>query len=280
MRRTGKRSNTSRSAGTAVIATAVLGLFLPGIMVSWAPPCRALDVFTLWNRPELPLMLDEGVWADYRTQVMAGGRREENTLRVACTGRDGDGAWIIELLPMDEVEPSVLVHREGEGVRLVLDAERVARRDDLLEAVRQVTRWRGGVPEKISPAQLREDPLVAASLDAAFEPDVVEPKKDATRIVRERELMCRQFVMTSTATDSVDLPAGTMVQTTTREVTAAVHGDVPFLGVAYAAERVRAESRLDPPSERFDPPAPRVRVEVMELVDFGDGATPSLPEGD
>ena len=29
----------------------------------------------------------------------------------------------------------------------------------LLEAVRSVTRWRGGVPEEVSPAQLREDPL-------------------------------------------------------------------------------------------------------------------------
>ena len=272
MRRTGKKSNTRHAA--AVLVAAVV------LTIPWARPCRALDVFTLWNRPELPLTLEEGVWVDYRTQVMAGGRREEGTLRVACTGRGGDGGWIIELLPMDEVEPSVLVHRAGEGVRLVLDPEMVEKREQLLDAVRSVTRWSGGVPEEVSPAQLREDPLVAASLDTAFEPDEVEPQQDATRIVRQRELMCRQFVMTSTHTESVVLPAGTMVQTTTREVTAAVHPDVPFLGVAYAAERVRAESRLDPPSDRFDPPAPRVRVEIMELVDFGVGAGPSLPVGD
>lgn len=272
MRRIGKRSNTRRTA--AVLVAAVVLTF------PWARPCRALDVFTLWSRPELPLTLEEGVWVDYRTQVMAGGRREEGAIRVACTGRDKDGGWIIELLPMDEVEPAVLVHRAGEGVRLVLDPDRVAKREHLLDAVRSVTRWSGGVPEEVTPAQLRDDPLVAASLDTAFEPDRVEPQKDATRIVSERELMCQQFVMTSTDTESVDLPAGTMVQVTTREVTAAIHPDVPFLGVAYAAERVRAESRLDPPSDRFDPPAPRVRVEIMELVDFGADAGPSLPVDD
>jgi hypothetical protein len=246
----------------------------------WARPCRALDVFTLWSRPELPLVLEEGAWVDYRTQVMAGGRREEGALRVACIGRDGDGGWIIELLPMDEVEPAVLKHQAGEGARLVLDPAVVEQRGPLLDAVRRVTRWSGGVPEEISPEQLREDPLVSASLDTAFEPDLVESRDDATRIVREKEMMCRQFVMSSTDTDSVDLPAGTMVQVTTREVTAAVHPDIPFLGVAYAAERVRAESRLDPPSRRFDPPAPRVRVEIMELVDFGMGAAASLTTGD
>lgn len=258
----------------------MLGAAALTVLVSWARPGRALDVFTLWNRPELPLTLEEGAWADYRTQVMAGGRREEGALRVACTGRDADGAWIIELLPMDEVEPAVLVHRAGEGVRLVLDPAVSDRRGHLLEAVRSVTRWRGGVPEEVSPAQLREDPLVAASLDTEFVPDRVEPKDDATRIVSGREMMCRQFVMTSEDTESVDLPAGTMVQVTTREVTAAVHDAIPFLGVAYAAERVRAESRLDPPSRRFDPPAPRARVEIMELVDFGEGASPLLGAGD
>jgi hypothetical protein len=48
-----------------------------------------------------------------------------------------------------------------------------------------------------------------------------------------------------------------------------VHADVPFLGLTYVSERVRAESRLDPPSRRFKAPAARARVEVMELVAYG-----------
>jgi hypothetical protein len=127
---------------------------------------------------------------------------------------------------------------------------------------------------------LRQDPLVSAAREKPFVPDRTERKDDATRIVQGTELMCRQFVMTAADTQSVDLPAGTMVQVTTREVTAAVHDTIPFLGVAYAAERIRDESNLDPPSRRFQPPPPRVRVEVMELVGFGDGAVARLPGDD
>ena len=71
-----------------------------------------------------------------------------------------------------------------------------------------------------------------------------------------------------------------MIQITTREITAAVNREIPFLGVAYAAERVRSESKLDPPSPKFSPPPPQVRVEVMELVGFGFQALPTLHDGD
>jgi hypothetical protein len=67
-----------------------------------------------------------------------------------------------------------------------------------------------------------------------------------------------------------------MIQVTTREVSAAVNADIPFLGLAYVAERVRSESRLEPPSPRFRAPPAQVRVEVMELVGYGTDAQPLL----
>jgi hypothetical protein len=95
-------------------------------------------------------------------------------------------------------------------------------------------------------------------------------------VVQGREMLCEQFVLTSADTLAADLPAGRMIQVTTREIAAAVARDVPFLGLAYAAERSRSESRLDPPSRRFKAPPPQVRVEIMELVAFGTGARPVL----
>jgi len=251
-----------------VLGTVVLGLILP-----LARPVLALDVFTLWRRPELPLVLETGAWADYRTQVMAGGRRESGLLRVACVGRNQGGGegWVMELLPLEEADDGSLHPVPGEGVRLVLAASVTERSGHLLDSVLEVTRWTEGIPAEITSQQLREDPLVAASLDTEFVPDLTVPQEDASRIVGGREMMCSQFVMSAIDTQSVDLPAGRMVQVTTQEVTAAVHPDIPFLGLAYAAERIRAESTLDPPSRRFQPPPPRVRVEVMELVGFGTG---------
>jgi hypothetical protein len=271
MRLTGKRSNTRTRA--ALLGAAALCLFLP-----WARPVRALDVFTLWRQPELPLVLATGSWADYRTQVMAGGRREQGAMRVACVGRTegGDAGWVVELLPLEEADDGSLHPLPGEGVRLVLSDAVAERTGNLLDRVLRVTRWAQGQPAEITSEQLREDPLVAASLETEFVPDRTEPKEDATRIISGQVLMCRQFVMSATDTQSVELPAGRLVQVTTREVTAAVHEDIPFLGLAYAAERIRAESTLNSPNSRFEPPPPQIRVEIMELVDFGIGATPHL----
>ena len=67
MRPTGKRSNTSPLVGLTLVWV-TCGLVAPG-----AQPACALDVFTLWRQPELPLRMEEGAWADYRSQVMAGG---------------------------------------------------------------------------------------------------------------------------------------------------------------------------------------------------------------
>lgn len=277
MRPTGKRSNTSRLLGFTLLWVAC------GMISSGVQPVCALDIFTLWNQPELPLRMEEGTWADFRSQVMAGGRRQENLTRIVCLSRaDGtdEDTWLLELLPLDELEDGTRVPVPGEGARLRLSRSMLDRQGHLLDAVISVERWRGGIQEAISSDQLRNDPLVSASLDVEFTPDLVESRDPTNRVISGSQYLCDQFVMTAADTQSADLPAGRMIQTTTREITAAVHADIPFLGLAYAAERVKSESRLDPPSRKFSPPPPQVRVEVMELLGFGADARPSLVDGD
>lgn len=277
MRLTGKRSNISRLLGLTLLWVAC------GMVSSGVRPVRALDVFTLWRQPELPLRMEEGAWADYRTQVMAGGRREEGITRVVCLsqqyGSDQD-TWLVEMLPLVEQPDGSLVPVPGEGARLRLSRKMLDRQGDLFAAVVWAEKWRDGIGERISPDQIRNDPLVSASLDSEFTPDLVEAKDPTTRVVMGTQYLCDQFVMSAADTQRAELPAGTMVQITTREITAAIHGDIPFLGVAYAAERVRSDSQLDPPSRKFSPPPPQIRVEVMELLDFGSQAAPSLGVGD
>ncbi len=276
MRRTGKRSNISRLLVFTLIWVAC------GMVWSGAGPVHALDVFTLWRQPELPLRMEEGAWADYRTQVMAGGRREEGLTRIVCLGREygsDDDTWLLELLPLTEQPDGSLVPVPGEGARLRLSRRLLDRQGHLLDAVVEVERWRNGRPEKVSEDQLRNDPLVSASLDAEFTPDRVERRDPTTRVIAGIQFLCEQFVMSVADTLSADLPAGRMIQVTTREITAAVNEEIPFLGLAYAAERVRSDSKLDPPSRKFSPPPPQVRVEVMELIGFGTQARPVLGVG-
>lgn len=273
MRPTGKRSNTSRPAVTA-LAAVVLLLSLAG-----ARPVGALDIFTLWNQPEIPLNLVEGSWVEYQMQVMAGGRQERGLTRVVCLGRDKE-AWLLELLPLEEAADGTRTPVPGEGARLRLSVAVLENRGHLLDSVVEAVQWKNGVAENVSVEQLRQDPLVSASLDAEFRPQRTVEEDSTTRVISSRQFLCRQFVMSAADTQSVDLPAGRMVQVTTREISAAINGDIPFLGVAYAAERVRSDSHLDPPSERMGPPPPRIRVEVMELVGLGTGAKASLVAGD
>ena len=277
MRPTGKRSNTRRLLAFTFLWMAA------GMIGSGVRPVRALDVFTLWRQPEFPLRMTEGAWADFRMQVMAGGRRDEGLTRIVCLGREhgsDDESWLIELLPLDEFPDGRFEPVAGEGARLRLSRSLLERTGHLLDAVISAERWSGGVPEKVSEDQLRNDPLVSASLDAEFTPDLVEAKDPTTRVITGTQYLCDQFVMSAADTQSADLPAGRMIQMTTREITAAVHADLPFLGLAYAAERIRSESKLDPPSRKFAPPPPQVRVEVMELLGFGWQAEPSLTRGD
>lgn len=240
-----------------------------------AGPASALDVFTLWRQPEIPLRLEEGAWVDYRTQVMAGGRREHGATRLACLGRAGAGAdasWILEILPLAEPEPGRLVPvREG-GVRLEVAPDLLAREGRLLDLVRSALQWRDGVPGELSLEQLRENPLLASSLEDEFLAEEVARKHATTRVVSGRELLCEQLVLTADDSVAEELPAGRVLQETVREISVAVQAEVPFLGLVYVAERVTSESRLDPPSDRFRDPPPQVRVEIMELVGFGTGA--------
>jgi len=254
-----------------------------GMVSSGVRPVRALDIFTLWRQPELPLRMEEGAWADYRTQVMAGGRREEGVTRIVCLGREhgsDDETWLLELLPLTEQPDGSLRPVPGEGARLRLSRRLLDRQGHLLDAVVEVERWRDGRSERVSRDQLRNDPLVSASLDTEFTPDRTENRDSTTRVIAGTQFLCDQFVMSAADTQSADLPAGRMIQVTTREIIAAVNEEIPFLGLAYAAERVRTGSELDPPSSKFSPPPPRVRVEIMELLGFGFQALPVLRDGD
>jgi len=251
----------------------VLGLSLVGVQT-----VCALDIFTLWRQPEIPLRISEGDWADYRSQTLAGGRRQEGLTRIVCLDRDhgsDDTSWLLEILPL--VEDGGATHPvPGEGVQLRLSRKILNREGAFLDMVVGATRWQDGLPEPIAREDLRENPLVSASLAADFRPDTTSRENPTTRIVGGVQFLCDQFLMAAADTQTASLPAGRMIQITTREIVAAVHADVPFLGLTYVSERERSDSRLDPPSRRFKAPPARIRVEVMELVAFGHGALPVL----
>lgn len=285
MRATGKRSNTSRttggSSGGRRLAPAVL---LCVLWVLGAPGgAGALDMLTLWRQPELPLRLETGAWADYRTQVMAGGRRESGLTRVACLGRRGDGAdapWILEMVPLQEGPDGTCTPVPADGVQLTVAASILGREGTLLDHVLEARRWQDDRWEPFDRQDLRRDPLLASSLEQDFVAGRVQVDPPTTRVIQGRELLCDQFTLAAADTQVAALPAGRMIQVTSREIAVAVHPEVPFLGLAYAAERVRSASSLDPPSSRLRPPPPQVRVEVMELVAYGTGAVAALGRPD
>lgn len=275
MRPTGKRSNIKPG-----LILLWVGLVM---MASGVRPVRALDVFTLWRQPDLPLNLTEGAWADFRSQVMAGGKRDEGLTRVSCLGLEhgsDDETFLLEVLPLDEFPGPRFEPVPGEGVRLRLSRSLLDRKGHLLDAVVSAEKWSDGIPEEITLEQLRSDPLVSASLDTEFSPQQTESHDPTTRVISGTQFLCDQFLMSAADTQSADLPAGRMIQTTSREITAAVHEDLPFLGLAFVTERVRSESTLDPPSRKFSPPPPQVRVEVMEMLGFGWEAEPALGRKD
>ena len=298
MRPTGKKSNTrhrsdlsaalyehrfrpdSGSPGPAVgLARSLRSALLVGLLLLGHSPARALDFFTLWRQPNVPLQMTEGSWADYRTQVMAGGRRESDQVRISCLDRrygTDDESWVIELLYLEELADGSLVPLPGQGTRLRVSRQLLNRTGQLMDFVLEIERWQDGKGQSISPAELMDDPLLAASLASEFIPEKIETTGQTTRVVQGRQLLCDQFTMSAVDSQSVHLPAGNMVQVSTWEITAAINGDVPFLGLAYATERVRAESTLDPPNKRMKMPPARIRVELMELVAFGNDAEPVL----
>lgn len=239
-----------------------------------AVPGLALDLFTLWRQPEIPLNLEAGAWVDYRTQVMARGRRENGILRIVCL-EAGDRV-VLELLPLKEHKDGTLRPVPGNGALVTLDGAIQSREGTLLSAVIAVRNWQDGEARDISPQELRDDPLVATSFMSDFQPETVESRQSTTRIVSGQQFTCRQWVMASADTQSVVMPAGRMKQISSREVAAAVHQDIPFLGVVYASERVHATSRLEPPNDAIPLPPERHRVEIMELEGFGKDAVATL----
>ena len=247
------------------------------------PRAGALDLFTLWRQPEVPLNLEPGSWVDYRSQVMAGGRREESLTRVACLPAppgSPEGSLVLEILPLVEDAAGNLEPLPGEGTWLLVSDAVRSRQGGALEAVREIWRWREGTGRQMSRQELLDDPLVRASLDSDFQADRIEIGTPTTRIVSGRQFLCDQLVLTAADSQGVDLPAGRLVQITTQEISVAVNAELPLLGLAFASERIRADSTLDPPSDRMRPPPPRIRVEVMELVGFGSDAKPRLRRGD
>jgi len=252
-------------------------------LIAVAAPAMALDLFTLWRQPEIPLHITEGDWVDYRTQVMAGGRQEIGIIRVACLSRaDGsdDDSFLLELLPLDEKSDGSLRPIPGQGAQVRIDRNILLRQGPLLASVISVRNWQDGRARDISPEELREDPLLSTSFKSNFVPDEVSSQQSTTRVVAGHQFTCRQWILASADTQSVIMPAGEMKQISSREIAAAVYDEVPFLGLVYASERVRAVATLDPPNRKIPLPPARIRVEIMELVDFGHDAKPHLTGGD
>jgi len=284
MRSIGIRSNTNWVAdyvrchcrgltSRPFVVFVVLLLCVTGVRPGWA-----LDVFTLWRQPEIPLSIVPGSWVEYRTQTLAGGKRRTGITRIVCLdlehGSDKN-SWLLELLPLT-VEDGQTHPVKGEGTQVRVSHKLLERQGTFIEAIVEVVQWHNGKSERIPAADLRRDPLVEATLAGDFVPDKVERKGATTRVVQGRQFVCGQFVMSAADTQTAMLPAGKMIQITSREIVAAVAKEVPFLGLAFVTERVRSFSELDPPSRRFRPPPPQVRVEVMELVAFGWDSRPTL----
>ncbi len=236
---------------------------------------RPLDFFTLWQRPELPLNLEAGTWADYRRQALAGGRRTDDLLRVQCLGKDRRGNWVLEVLPLVQTAPEVVGVVPGEGLRLHLAPAVAERRDAIVNVVEEVRLWRDGAMRVLDRQEWRQDPLVTASFSGDFRPTAVQERPATVRVIGDRELTCRQLLFAAADTQAANLPQGRMIQAASQEVAAEVHQDIPLLGLAYVAERVRFESWLDPPGDRRLPP-PQVRIEMLECFAFGRGATSGL----
>ena len=267
----GKRSNTS---GLLIL------LCLGGLLL--ARPVLGLDVFTLWRQAEIPLSLEPGSRVDFRSQIMAGGRREEGLTRVVCLAAPAGapaGSVVFEILPLQESADGRLDPVPGQGAWLLVSEAIVERQGRLLDCLLEIWQWEDGRPTRLTREELREDPLLAASLRSDFRADRVEVRDPTTRIISGRQFLCDQLVMTAADTQSVQLPAGRMVQITSHEITVAVNSELPILGFAFASERITASSTLDPPSDRMQPPPPRVRVEVMELVGFGEDGVSVLGPG-
>ncbi len=243
-------------------------------LLAAAAPARALDIFTLWRQPMIPLHMTVGAWADYRSVTQEAGRNDEELIRIQCVGATA-GAWLVEMLPLRETKGE-LTPLAGEGWSLRLSQRLLRREGQLGDHVERVVRWRGGIPTELAPAEWRDDPLVASSLRADFQPRRSEVAGSTVRVIGRRELLCDQFEFSAADTVLVDLPRGRLLQVASREISAAVSAEIPFLGLAYASERNTAAAHIDPPDPRRRLPPPSVQIQIMELVGFGNGARAAL----
>lgn len=237
-------------------------------------PAGALDVLTLWRQPELPLRLRAGAWAEYRQGTMAGGPQDEDLVRIQVVGGSEAAGWTVEVLPLDE-SSGRRVPVPGEGVAIDLLPAFSRRQGRMVDVVAKVTRWQKGKARQMPAEEWRDDPLVASSLEE-FTLDRVREAGATVRVVAGQSLQARQLILAAADTQRVRLPRGDMLQTVEREISVALADPVPFLGIAYASERVVAKSVLDPPSDRFKAPPPEVRVQTLELLAFGADAVPLL----
>lgn len=250
-----------------------------GGLVFWvalmsALPADAFDLLTLWRQPMIPLHLIEGSWVDYRSVVLEGGRRTEDLTRVQCVGAEG-GVWLVEMLPLAH-ERGQFAPVRGEGLRLRLSQRLLRREGELIDIIEEVVRWRDGQPTRLKREEWVNDPLIASSLRVTFSPRHTGQIGSTVRIVSGRELQCDQFEFAGAETVSVELPRGRLLQMSSREISAAVNAEVPFLGLVFVTERRTSSARLDPPSPGRALPPPSFRVETMELVGFGNGARARL----
>ncbi len=269
----GPKSNISPRAVLLVGIIALLGTSVPA---------RALDIFTLWHQQEIPLDLTPGSWVDYRSQVMAAGRQDTDLTRVVCLSSTPDspaGTLVFEIMPLAEDDKGALHPRPGQGVWLLVSADVSRRQGALMDAVLEAWQWDGGVARELSLAELREDPLAAETLRSAFVAERVDKRDATTRIIAGQQFLCEQLVMSAADTQSVTLPAGKMTQISVHEVTAAYNPQLPLLGLAYATERISFETKFDSPNPRVRPPGAKIRVEVMEMVNFGHDAKSLLGRG-
>jgi hypothetical protein len=255
----------------SLLLVAAVALMLPA-------DAAALDLFTLWRQPGVPLHIAVGDRVDYQLARISGGRRSTEVARLQCVGSDegsAAGGWVLEVLPLRE-EGDRLVPIAGQGWRLVLSRQIDRREGRLIDLIEQVTAWDEGQPRRLEPAEWRDDPLISSSLSSELPLTEVEQQGATDIVVDGRSLACRQLMLAAADTQRIAMPGGDLLQVTRREITAAVQEEVPFLGIVYATERASAISRLDPPSERFRPPPPSLAVQTMELVDYGHDAVERL----
>ncbi len=241
-----------------------------------APAALALDLFTLWQHEDIVLSIQPGDRVDYRSTTFEQGRRRSEVIRLQCVGEDDD-AWTLELLPLVENE-SGLHPITGEGWRLRLTRSTSKDRGRFEEQLLSVEQWIEGEPHSVSMSKWRSDPLLQSVLKSEFVPESREDLGQTTRVVAGHDLLCSRVVLADRDTSLIELPRGDLLQIHIREISASFHADVPFLGVAHAAERSETRSEVKPAGSRKSPP-PRVRIETMELVDFGRDAVPWLGRG-